>query len=105
MSDKYLFQNQTADGNTDPILADFSDEECELIVWGTFDGATVKLQMTPDEGTTWIDVRDLGGVVISLTTNRVVPLSVSYNEKLRANISGAGASTDLTSVIRRVGRG
>lgn len=28
----------------------------EVYAWGTFGGATVKLEASPDNGTTWIDV-------------------------------------------------
>ncbi len=34
---------------------------------GTFSGATVKLQWSPDQGTTWLDVDQGGDVFVTLT--------------------------------------
>lgn len=65
-----------------------------LFIWGTWDGATAKLQVTPDKGTTWIDVDGTsltanGGVRVELP-----PLAV------RVAISGAGASASLSATLR-----
>ncbi|QIG74348.1 hypothetical protein EVC08_036 [Rhizobium phage RHph_N65] len=34
---------------------------------GTFSGATVKLQWSPDDGTTWLDVDNTGDTFVTLT--------------------------------------
>ena len=34
---------------------------------GTFSGATVKLQWSPDDGTTWLDVDSAGSTYVTLT--------------------------------------
>lgn len=105
MSQKFLFQNRTTNGNGDAVLADIADEECEVVIYGAFDGATVTLEQSPDNGATWFAVRDLGGIAVSVTSARAVPLKVAYNEMLRAVQASSGASTSITAILRSIGRG
>jgi hypothetical protein len=63
------------------------------LVWGTWDGATAKLQMTPDQGTTWIDVDGATATVDGGGPFDLPPL------KHRVVISGAGVSTSLSSAL------
>ena len=49
-----LFTAQTSDGQSATI--DWPGGFGSFVVGGTFNGTTTKLQMTPDGGTTWIDV-------------------------------------------------
>lgn len=61
-----------------------------FFVWGTFDGATVTPQISPD-GNEWFDVTSFtekGMTVIEAAAGRV-----------RAMVSGAGASTDLNAEL------
>ena len=54
----------------------------EFLAWGTFGGGTVKLQQSPDGGTTWLDFDSLtaaGRKVVTLT----------HSSKVRASLSGA----------------
>ena len=63
-------------------------------VWGTWDGATAQLQISPDEGTTWLDVTGA-----SVTENGGW-LSIPVPQGLvRVSIADAG-TTSLSSNIR-----
>lgn len=59
---------------------------------GTFDGGTLKLekQMEGD----WHDVVDKDGAALSSTTN-IAAEFVTYSNKLRVNLAGAGGSADI----------
>jgi hypothetical protein len=37
--------------------------------WGTFGGGTIKLQQSPDDGTTWIDLDRSGDTFCTFTAN------------------------------------
>lgn len=71
-----------------------------LFVYGTWNGATVKLQASPDGGTTWIDVPTdaANSSPLSLTANGICNFVLGPC-KLRAAISGAGGSTSLTARV------
>lgn len=40
-----------------------------VVVWGNFGGGTVALQMSPDVGTTWINVDDSGDTYVTFTAD------------------------------------
>jgi len=63
---------------------------------GTFGGATVGLQVSND-GTTYFDVKDLGGTVISTTVAALFEFTTAALY-LRPVISG-GAGDDVTVVV------
>lgn len=65
-----------------------------LVVYGTWDGATAKLQMSPDEGSTWVDVTDA-----SFTADGAVIVVLTYPMLLRMHIASAGGSTSLTAEL------
>jgi len=60
-----------------------------IYVSGTFDGATVQLEATPDDGTTWFNVS--GG---SFTAKEAKELSISATH-LRVTVSGGGGSESI----------
>lgn len=62
-------------------------------VWGTFNGATVTLQFSPDGGDTWFD--DISGE-LTFTGKALHTFNASAGLWLRAVITGAGASTNLS---------
>lgn len=69
------------------------------VVYGTWDGATAQLQMSPDDGTTWIDVDNA-----SETSNGGTgDLYFGVGDYLRVTIASAGASTSLNSVFGAIG--
>ena len=60
-------------------------------VTGTFDGATVALQVSHDDGITWVAVAS--GAFTAAGTLR---MQLGADMKIRAVITSAGASTSLT---------
>lgn len=61
-----------------------------LVLAGTFDGATVTLQMSPDGGATWAGV-DNG----AFTAAAERTISLPQRCKVRLNLASAGGSTDI----------
>lgn len=66
--------------------------------WGTWDGATAQLQFSPDQGTTWIDVDGA-----ALTANGGFSHVGLGSGQARVAISGAGASTEISSSLQKTG--
>lgn len=71
--------------------------QATVVVQGTFDGGTVKLQVSYDSGTTWIDAaslnQDIAGEYIA---NGGEVVWFGGKPQVRANLSGSGGSTDVT---------
>lgn len=67
--------------------------------WGIFGGGTVKLQYSPDGGTTWID-----DVNAAFTSNGNVVFNLPRNAVIRANLSGSTSPTINASVSVIKGR-
>lgn len=86
-----LFSSQTANGQSETIT--WHGGTGTLVVAGTFDGATVSLQCSPDNGTTWIAV----GTDSTLTAAGVAVFQLSPGNLLRLDLSIAGASTSITA--------
>ncbi len=63
-----------------------------VFVWGVFDGAVVKIQFSPD-GETWFDDPTFE---LQFTAKAIKTQDVSVGVHIRATISSAGASTNLT---------
>ena len=91
-----MFNAQGANGQSAPyrVINEGSSEghprprvDFSLYADGTFGGGTVKLQASPDGGTTWFDVPSA-----SLTVKGVVGGTV-YGQRLRLDLSGATAPT------------
>lgn len=89
-----LLTDATADGNG--AAADWIGGSGLWVVWGTWNGASVKLQYSPDGEVTWIDV---DGAV--LTADGGLPMTLLPSDPLRCVISSAGASTSLSSEMKR----
>lgn len=91
-----LFENQTGNGNSPSYTVDPPNHNhisFTLMVAGTMDGATVKVQASADE-INWVD--------IPLAT---VSTATTYNFEIntvavRAVLSSAGASTDVHVAIQ-----
>lgn len=66
------------------------DQFCTLYVWGTFNGATVTLQVSPDN-TNWFD----SGVSITAQTAQNLEFRAQY---MRAIVTG-GASPSINALI------
>ncbi|MAF24529.1 hypothetical protein CL634_02995 [bacterium] len=63
----------------------------QMVVTGTFDSATVSLQMSPDDGSTWITVSGS-----SLTSADCKNFDLNSCD-LRLAITSAGASTSINA--------
>lgn len=60
----------TADGQTATLSAiSWKGGRGVFTAWGTFGSGTIKLQQSPDDGTTWIDVDRSGDTYVTFTSN------------------------------------
>ena len=86
-----VFTAQTANGQS--TAYDWPGGIGQFIVEGTWNGATVKLQVSPDGGTTWLDV----GSDVTLTADNIgnFELNGVSNFQIRADLSSAVGSTSL----------
>ena len=62
----------------------------QFMAKGTWDTATLKMQMSPDEGTTWIDI----GTSVTFTSDGIGNFELGPSD-IRADLSSVGASTSL----------
>jgi len=91
-----VFDGASADGNSTAL--NWPGGVGQMVVSGTFGGGTVKLQMSPDDGTTWVDV----GGDSSVTAAAVVNFDLNGCD-IRLNLSGStGADLDgwLTETVQ-----
>lgn len=65
--------------------------ECTFFAFGTIGGATMKLQQSPDGGTTWFDLA-------SVTAAGATDVKVRQNTLLRTNITG-GTAASITLML------
>lgn len=87
----YLFSARTTNGNSAAVS--HPGGPVMLITRGTFDGATVKIQVS-DDGTNWVDLQ-----YAAFTAAIATLLELPIGTQIRANVSGAGAGTSLTVAI------
>jgi hypothetical protein len=57
-----------------------------VFVYGTFGSGTLKLQASPDGGTTKIDLPNLSGTAISVTANGIYNIQLGNGNALGADI-------------------
>ena len=90
---------RTTDGTLDSVTYDGTNERADVYFTGTFDGASVNIQGSPlNDGSASGFVNISGATAI--TDNTVKSLNIGQDTKLRAVISSAGASTELTIYAR-----
>jgi len=66
---------------------------------GTFGGSTVTLQMSND-GTNWVDIKDLQGITISATATTMFEFTCSA-AYIKPNVTGGSANNvDVIIVLR-----
>lgn len=82
-----IFDSETT--NATSAAASTSNASLTVYCWGTFGGATVKLQVTPD-GSEWFDVDDL-----TFTSKGVVNLIYGPGQVRGVISGGSGASINL----------
>lgn len=95
-----LFTNQTSDGNSSPVIVQYPNKTAIVKVWGTFDGATIKLQTLAPQSNpaVWIDVPFSNSTVTMTFSSNNAQATLEYlvqNEQIRAVQSGSGGSTTL----------
>jgi hypothetical protein len=87
-----LFDGATANSNSVTYVFNVNTGLAQLVAKGTYDGATVTLQYSDDRGITWVDFDG----VAPCTADCSKKIWESFGMQVRAVISGAGGSTDLT---------
>ena len=84
-----LLEAVTADGAGTPLVAKGGTRS--IFAYGTFGGGTCTLEMSPDDGTTWINHPDL-----TFTTDAVVNFLIASGISIRGNLVGSsGANLNL----------
>ena len=96
MADKSLGQVLTTATSGSSSTLNLPGGVGQMVVGGTFDSCTVKLQVSPDGGTTWIDV----GGDASVTEAGVVNFDLNSCE-IRLTIASAGSSTSINGWVTR----
>lgn len=78
--------NLTANGAAGPVR--WSGGTGKVTVWGTLGGGTVTLQMSPDNGTTWLNVDRAGDTYVTFSApgGGVFELGLCL---IRFNLTGA----------------
>lgn len=92
--DVSLLNNAAATGASVPVIA----HAYNWYIWGVWNGATAKLQFSPDAGTTWIDFDSIDPLTANGGWNAGTIGSISAGH-VRVLITGAGGSTSLTSKL------
>ena len=90
-----LFAAQTANGNSPWVDWPGGAGGATFIGDGTWDTATLKLQVSPDGGTTVIDVT---GVSLTADGHKDTP-PLGAGVKVRANLASVGGSTSINARI------
>ena len=87
-----VFTAQTANGSTSSL--NWDGRTGQVIASGTWDSATLQLEVSPDDGTTWVSIGDEGKLTDDGAFNfNLNPCSV------RLTVASAGASTNLNAWI------
>jgi hypothetical protein len=89
-TDIVLFNAQTADANG--AAADWHGGRGVFSAFGTFGSGTVKLQWSPNDGTTWLNVDKSGDTYVTYTANGSGGFELPAC-KIRAVLSGSTAAS------------
>jgi len=96
----FLLENQAVNVSPPPNQIESDGAVKNITVSGTFDGATVTLQGTTDNGSTWITLKKTDGSDASFTTNTIEKIDVlKIGSFVGAIVSGAGGSTLVSAFI------
>jgi len=97
----YLFQNRQTDGQGTPAKV---ARKMQLSAEGTFDGATVVIKTRVSSDLSYQAIRNQDGSAYSITDARVDDIidGLAKFSDIVAEMSGAGASTDVTVTIAMV---
>jgi len=90
-----LFTDQTANANGTTLNWPGGSKAATFVGYGTWDTATLTLEMSPDGGTTWIPVTGM-----SLTADGHLDIPpLGSGVKIRAVLASVGASTSVSARI------
>lgn len=103
----YLLKQQTSNITTDPIKMNFSSPEVSLQIWGTWDGASVSLEVSTvpsiDSVTSWITIRDWSNTFVSFEYDQTVTLKEYIKgQSIRAVLTNAGANTSINCTLQAI---
>ena len=84
-----LFTAQTDNADSSTVVA--RGTELTVYAFGTFDTSTVKIQVSPDGGTTWIDKSD-----VSFTSADYQSLQLAAGVLIRGNLASVGGSSSVS---------
>lgn len=75
--------------------------EHTVVVWGAnFGGGTVTIELSPDDGTTWITLQDWSLTNVDFTANEARMIgALGQGLKLRAVLSGSAGASDVSAKI------
>jgi|TARA_Y100000034_G_scaffold132026_1_gene194060 hypothetical protein len=90
-----LFAAQTANADSSSFEWPGGAKAATFVGYGTWDTSTLKLQMSPDGGTTWIDVT---GVSLTADGHKDIP-PLGSGVLVRANLASVDASTSVSARI------
>jgi hypothetical protein len=82
-----LFTAQTANGSTQAVPV--NGRHVSFVAAGTFGGATLTVEVSPDSGTTWVSTGT------TLTAAGAVEVTYGEGLLLRVTLSGATGTTSL----------
>src|SRR5206468_9286770 len=90
----------TASGSSQvtPVVGDYKEGLIVLVVSGvsgTTPSLTAKVQQSPDDGTTWIDVANGAFTAITANGNAALPIS-NFGEKIRLVYTITGTTPSFT---------
>ena len=71
-----------------------------FLAWGTFGGATVALQVSPDSGTTWLAAEGARVAAVSVTAAGTVIADLPAGVMVRATITGGTGVEVSASLIQ-----
>ena len=96
----FLLESQTAntDGSQDTIYLGNTliyGSYYNLFAYGTWDTATMKLEISPDSGITWLDY----GTDATFTANGWAEIRLNPGITIRGSVSSVGENTDLNLVV------
>jgi hypothetical protein len=95
----YLAQDVTTDGTLTAVKYDGDNERADIYFTGTFDGASVAIQASPVNDGSASGYVSISGAE-AITGNTIKSLSIGKDTNLRAVVTSAGDSTDLTIYAR-----
>lgn len=101
----YLLQQQTTNTTTQAYKINFTSPSVSLIIWGTWNGAKVTIQVSTvpniDNVTSWVTVRDWANSFEQFYRDQTVTLKEYVKgQYIRAIVSGAAPGTSINCTLQ-----